>query len=86
MIGFPDLSFTPATGDTLSVDGKPVGTITSADRGYFLGRSLALGYLPPAVVSAGAKVTVTAKAGGTQAEGEILVKAPYDPEMKRLKG
>jgi aminomethyltransferase len=86
MIGFPDLSFTPATGDTISVDGKPVGTITSADRGYFLGRSLALGYLPPAVVSAGARVTVTAKAGGTEAEGEILVKAPYDPEMKRLKG
>ncbi|MDB5077455.1 MAG: glycine cleavage system protein, partial [Chloroflexi bacterium] len=25
------------------VDGKPVGTVTSADRGYFLGRSLALG-------------------------------------------
>ena len=58
--------------------------MTSADRGYFLGRSLALGYVAPAVAVAGAKVTVTEKSGG-QADGEVYLKAPYDPGMSRLK-
>jgi glycine cleavage system aminomethyltransferase T len=85
MIAFPDLSFTPATGDGVAIDGKPAGTITSGDKGYHLGRSLALGYIPPDLAVAGTKVTVTPKAGGAGATGEILLKAPYDPEMTRLK-
>ena len=84
MIAFADLAFVPAHGAAITQDGKQVGTVTSADRGYFLGRSLALGYVAPAVAVAGAKVTVTEKSGG-QADGEVYLKAPYDPGMSRLK-
>jgi glycine cleavage system aminomethyltransferase T len=58
--------------------------VTSADRGYFLGKSLALGYVAPPVAIAGTKVTVIDKSGGS-ADGEIHLKAPYDPGMARLK-
>jgi aminomethyltransferase len=84
MIAFADLAFVPAPGATIAQDGKPVGTVTSADRGYFLGRSLALGYVAPEIAIAGTKVTVTDKSGGA-ADGEIHLKAPYDPGMARLK-
>jgi aminomethyltransferase len=57
--------------------------VTSADRGYFLGKSLAVGFLPPDI-GAGAKVTVVDAAGKT-AEGEVRLKAPHDPEMARLR-
>jgi aminomethyltransferase len=84
MIAFADLAFVPAPGAVIAQDSKRVGTVTSADRGYFLGRSLALGYVAPSVAIAGTKVTVTDKTGGS-ADGEIQLKAPYDPGMARLK-
>lgn len=85
MIAFADLAFVPVPGSTIAQDGKQVGIVTSADRGYFLGRSFALGYVAPAIAVAGTKVTVTDKSG-SQADGEIHIKAPYDPGMSRLKG
>ncbi len=84
MIAFADLAFVPAPGAAIAQDGKQVGTVTSADRGYFLGKSLALGYVAPAVAVAGTKVAVTDKSGD-KADGEIHLKAPYDPGMARLK-
>ncbi len=46
-IEFPDLSFVPSAGDAVATaDGEPLGTLTSADRGWFLGKALAMGYLP----------------------------------------
>jgi aminomethyltransferase len=84
MIAFADLAFVPAPGAIITQDGRQVGTMTSADRGYFLGRSLALGYVAPEIAVAGTKVTVTDKSGGA-ADGEIHLKAPYDPGMARLK-
>jgi aminomethyltransferase len=84
MIAFADLAFVPAPGAIIAQDGKQVGTVTSADRGYYLGRSLALGYVAPSVAVAGTRVTVTDKSGD-KAEGEIHLKAPYDPGMARLK-
>ena len=83
LIVFPDLAFAPAPGDTIALDGKAVGKVTSADRGYFLGKSLALGYLPPDI-GAGAKVVVV-DAAGKAAEGEVRLKAPHDPDMARLR-
>jgi aminomethyltransferase len=84
LIEFPDLAFVPAPGDSIAIDGRILGRVTSADRGYFLGRSLALGYVPPDI-GAGTKVMVIDGAGN-RAEGEIRSKAPYDAEMTRLKG
>ena len=52
MIAFADLAFVPAPGSAITQGGKPVGTVTSSDRGYFLGKSLALGYVAPAVAIA----------------------------------
>ena len=82
-IAFPDLGFVPVPGDAIAIEGKIVGKVTSADRGYFVGGGLVLGYAPPDI-AAGAKVTVIDGAG-TKAEGELQLKAPYDAEMIRLK-
>jgi aminomethyltransferase len=84
-IEFDGLDFLPATGDSVSVDGEPVGTITSADRGYFVGKSLALGYLRPAVAATGTLVTVTDKSGAT-ATGTVNQRAAYDPEREKVRG
>jgi aminomethyltransferase len=85
MVAFPDLAFVPTPGSVIAVDGQTVGKVTSADRGYFLGKSLALGYVAPDIALAGTRVTVTDPAGKS-AEGEIHVNAPYDSGMLRLKG
>ena len=85
MVAFPDMTFVPAAGSAIAVDGRSVGKVTSADRGYFLGRSLALGYVAPDVAVAGTKVAVV-DADGKSVAGEVHLKAPYDGEMARLKG
>ena len=59
MVAFPDLAFVPPPGSVIAADGRNVGKVTSADRGYFLGKSLALGYVAPEVAVAGTKVTVS---------------------------
>ncbi len=84
-IEFPDLEFLPAPGDEIGIDGKPVGKVTSADRGYFLGRSLAMGYLNPGAAAAGTSVTVTSGASGESKIGTVSIKAPYDPERTRVR-
>jgi aminomethyltransferase len=85
MVGFPDLSFTPSPGDVILDGDEPIGSITSADRGYFVGRSLALGYVRPDRAVVGAGVMVKPQTGGDGVAGAIQIKAPYDPEMTRLK-
>ncbi len=84
MVAFPDLAFVAAPGCAIAIDGRTVGKVTSADRGYFLGKSLALGYVAPDVAAAGTRVTVI-DAAGQRADGEIHLKAPYDGGMARLK-
>ncbi|HLW92703.1 MAG TPA: aminomethyltransferase family protein [Roseiarcus sp.] len=83
LVVFPDLAFVPAPGNAIAFDGKTVGKVTSADRGYFLGKSLALGYLPPDIET-GAQVTIS-DGSGAKAQGEVRLKAPHDPEMTRAK-
>ncbi len=83
-IDFPDLSFVPAAGDTASgADGEALGTLTSTDRGWFLGKALAMGYLPAGLPS-GSVVTVTS-AGGATAEGQTTDRPFYDPEGARVR-
>ena len=84
MVAFPDLAFVPAPGCAIVIGERTVGKVTSADRGYFLGKSLALGYVAPDVAAAGTKVTVI-DATGKRVDGEIHLKAPYDSGMSRLK-
>jgi aminomethyltransferase len=83
-IEFPDLEFLPATGDPVSVDGRMAGKVTSADRGYFVGKSIALAYLSPEVAAAGTSVSITAKDGASKS-GVVNQKAVYDPERERVR-
>jgi aminomethyltransferase len=83
-IEFDGLEFLPATGDPVSIDGEAVGTITSADRGYFVGKSLALGYLKPDAAATGTTVTVTDK-NGAQATGMVNQRAAYDPDREKVR-
>ncbi len=80
-IAFPDLSFVPAIGDEVRLDGEPVGTVTSADQGHSLGRALAMAYLPPSAL--GEEVTVTAAEGQASAIGTVTDRAFYDPDGER---
>jgi aminomethyltransferase len=77
--------FLPAIGDALSIDGQPVGKVTSADRGHYLGKSLAMGYVAREHAQPGAQVMVTSAASGESYAGTVHTKAFWDPEMARAK-
>ncbi len=78
-IELPDLTQVPAAGDLVAdADGRALGELTSTDRGWFLGKALAMGYLP-AGLPPGTGVTLTAP-DGTAAEGVTTHRPFYDPE------
>jgi len=83
-IEFPDLDFLPATGDGVTVDGNAVGSVTSGDRGFFVGKSIALGYLTPEAGVAGVHVQVT-NAAGESRTGIVNTKAAHDPNRARVR-
>ena len=85
MVEFPDLDFVPAPGDAILADGRAVGKVTSADRGYFLRKSLALGYVAPALAKPGQAVSVKRTADGAVKQGTVATAAPYDPDRKRAR-
>ena len=83
-IEFPDLSFVPAVGDVVSdADGDELGTITSSDRGWFLGKALAMAYVP-AELPSGSMVTVTS-AGEIHLEGRTTDRPFHDPGGRRIR-
>lgn len=82
---FADLSFLPAPGDVIAVDGAEVGRITSADRGWWLGKSLGLGYVAASAAKAGVQVTVTSATSGESYPATVHTRAFYDPEMTRAR-
>jgi glycine cleavage system aminomethyltransferase T len=53
--------------------------VTSADRGYFVGKSIALGYVYPEAGVTGIQVEVRNAAGESRI-GVVNRKAAYDPE------
>ena len=78
-IELPDLSHVPAVGGAVSShDGEALGTLTSTDSGWFLGKALAMGYLP-AELPSGSVVTVTSP-DGTVVEASTTHRPFYDPE------
>jgi aminomethyltransferase len=82
-IAFDGVGFLPKPGDPVTLDGRTVGKVTSADTGYTLGRTLALGYLEPSIAE-GTKVLVTT-VDGTSATGTVHHAALYDPERSRVR-
>jgi aminomethyltransferase len=81
-LAFQDLAPLPKPGDTVLVGGEEAGTVTSADRGYALGRSLALAYVRPDAGSAGAAVAVK---GEAMWPATIALEPFYDPKGERLR-
>jgi aminomethyltransferase len=82
-IAFDGLGFLPKPGDPVTVDGRAVGKVTSADTGYTVGRTLALGYLEPSIAD-GTSVQVTT-GDGISASGVVHHAALYDPERTRVR-
>jgi aminomethyltransferase len=83
-IELSDLSIVPAPGDIVSDPAdETLGTLTSADQGWFLGKALAMGYLP-AGLPVGSIVTVAA-ADGRHADGRTTDRPFYDPEGERVR-
>ena len=72
-------------GDRILVDGREAGSVSSADRGYAVKKSLALGYVPAALAKDGASATIEMAAGGT-ASGVLRERAVHDPAGKLTKG
>jgi glycine cleavage system aminomethyltransferase T len=63
----------------VTVNGDRVGLVTSADRGYFVGKSIALAYLNPEAGVSGATVDVTNGSGETRT-GIVNLRAAHDPD------
>jgi aminomethyltransferase len=84
-IELDDLSTVPAAGDMVSGgDGGELGTLTSTDRGWFVGKALAMGYLP-ADLASGSAVTLTAP-DGTTVGARTRHRPFYDPDGARTRG
>ncbi|MEM8650370.1 MAG: FAD-dependent oxidoreductase [Pseudomonadota bacterium] len=64
-------------------DGRSVGRVTSGAYGYWVDKSLALGYADPKVAGPGDEVEVFIL--GLPHKARILEAAPFDPEGKRLR-
>lgn len=83
-IELPDLSFVPSAGDVVaSADGRELGTLTSTDHGWFLGKALAMGYLP-ADMTSGSAVVMSSPDGAT-IEAHITHRPFFDPDGSRVR-
>jgi dimethylglycine dehydrogenase len=64
-------------------DGTPVGQVSSGAYGYFVGMSLALGYVKAGLTKPGDVVSVAIL--GRPHRGILLERPPFDPEGQRLR-
>ena len=71
-------------GASVMVDGRVVGTVTSADWGHRVGMNLAYAYVLPEVSEVGAGLTVDVL--GMPETARVIAASPYDPEMSLLRG
>jgi len=74
----------PKAGDAITADAT-TGSVTSSDAGHFLGRTLAMGYVPPAIAEDGTPVSVTSAETGASLAGIVRTKAFYDPDRERVR-
>ncbi len=65
------------------MNGTEVGKVTSADRGYTVGKALALGYVAPPQALEGQEVAVAGPEGARA--GKIHLRAIYDPDGLRVR-
>jgi aminomethyltransferase len=81
-LAFEDLDPLANPGDAVLAGGEQVGTVTSADRGYALERSLALAYVRPDVAAQGASLNV---AGAAAWPVTVSLEPFYDPKGERVR-
>ncbi|MFI5013206.1 MAG: aminomethyltransferase family protein [Hyphomicrobiales bacterium] len=84
LVEFDGLGFLPGRGDSISVEGRKIGSVTSSDRGYAVGKSLALGYVAAQEALDGRRVIVDTASGG-RSEGIMRERAVYDPSGGRVR-
>ena len=73
----------PPVGSTISHSGGAVGRVTSADRGYTVGRTLAMGYIPPALAVDGQALSIMGSDGELPAV--VSTRPAYDPDGLRVR-
>ena len=83
LIEFETLDFVPAIAASIVIDGTEIGKVTSADRGYTVGKSLALGYVATSHATEGRQVLVTGPERSRT--GKIHLRAIYDPDGIRVR-
>ena len=81
-LSFADLEPLPKPGDVVLADGEEIGAVTSADRGWALGRSLALAYVRPDTARQDASLTV---AGDASWPATVSLEPFYDPKGERVR-
>ena len=83
LIALDWLDSTPAVGASILVKGNEVGKVTSADRGYSVGKTLALGFVAPDYAKDEQEVAVVTPQGTRT--GRVHLRAIYDPEGVRVR-
>jgi aminomethyltransferase len=83
LIAFDAMDFVPAIGAAIVVGDTEIGKVTSADRGYSVGKALALGLVAPRFAKDGQEVTVAGPDG--RRVGKVHLRAIYDPEGLRVR-
>jgi aminomethyltransferase len=72
-------------GEPIFAGGQKIGTVTSGEPGYALGRSFAFAYLPKPYATKGTSLDIEVKIGDqpTRIEATVLGEPPYDPKRER---
>ncbi len=83
LIEFDTLDFVPPVGAPILIGTSDVGKVTSADRGYTVGKALALGYVATPHAQEGQQVLVAGPEGAHA--GRIRLRAVYDPDGLRVR-
>jgi glycine cleavage system aminomethyltransferase T len=74
----------PAVGAEIYSANRVVGRVTSADCGYFVKKSLLMGYVEAGAATDGNTIHVVS-AEGTKLAGVVHTRAIYDPKNTRAK-
>ncbi len=74
----------PAAGAAVMARGEKIGSVTSADMGYTVGRMLVMAYVAAEAAADGCAVSVTA-ADGAPLSGTLFTRAIHDPDGVRVK-
>jgi dimethylglycine dehydrogenase len=71
-------------GDSMMLDGRVVGTVSSAAWGHRVNRNLAMGYIEPALSAPGTQLAVDVL--GQLVPALVIDEVQYDPNFSRVRG